>query len=130
MASASGASVLRVASATGRPAVDVTRRTGGDHLADGTLCCVCDRSSGGRHHPSNQRRLVAAPNASSEYPQSIGRNVMRRDSTPLYMVSTTEKDGATWYRCEECGLMFDAESDARTHETNCDSDDDSPSYLQ
>ncbi|ADE04022.1 MULTISPECIES: DUF7128 family protein [Haloferax] len=44
------------------------------------------------------------------------------------MVATTEKDGATWYRCEECGMLFDVRSDAEAHEENCDTD--SPSYLQ
>ncbi|SFR42919.1 DUF7128 family protein [Halogeometricum limi] len=46
------------------------------------------------------------------------------------MVSTTQKDDATWYRCEECGLLFDSQTDAEMHEENCDSDDDTPSYLQ
>ncbi|TQR22034.1 hypothetical protein C9J85_02170 [Haloferax sp. wsp5] len=36
------------------------------------------------------------------------------------MVATTEKDGATWYRCEECGMLFDVRSDAEAHE-GCDS---------
>lgn len=46
------------------------------------------------------------------------------------MVSTTQRDDATWFRCDECGMLFDAESDAKTHEENCDGEDDSPSYLQ
>jgi uncharacterized C2H2 Zn-finger protein len=44
------------------------------------------------------------------------------------MVTTTERDGVTWYECEECGLMFDQQEDARQHESNCDAED--PSYLQ
>ncbi|ADQ67471.1 hypothetical protein GL213_09465 [Halogeometricum borinquense] len=45
------------------------------------------------------------------------------------MVSTTQKDDAEWFRCEECGLLFDSEIDATTHERNCDGED-GPSYLQ
>ena len=44
------------------------------------------------------------------------------------MVEETERDNMLWYRCEECGLMFDAEADARQHEANCDAEE--PSYLQ
>jgi len=44
------------------------------------------------------------------------------------MVTTTERDGVTWYECEECGLMFDQRDDARQHESNCDSEE--PAYLQ
>ncbi|WP_416839523.1 hypothetical protein [Haloferax sp. DFSO52] len=44
------------------------------------------------------------------------------------MVTTTQKDGETWFQCEECGLLFDVEDDAEAHEGNCDTD--SPSYLQ
>jgi uncharacterized C2H2 Zn-finger protein len=44
------------------------------------------------------------------------------------MVVTTERDDMTWYRCEECGLMFDDQYDAEQHEANCDSED--PSYIQ
>jgi len=44
------------------------------------------------------------------------------------MVEETERDDMTWYRCEECGLMFDAQGDARQHERNCDAEE--PSYLQ
>ncbi len=44
------------------------------------------------------------------------------------MVATTERDGATWYECEECGLMFDDREDARQHESNCDAE--GPSYIQ
>ncbi|MCU4753836.1 hypothetical protein OB919_17925 [Halobacteria archaeon AArc-curdl1] len=46
------------------------------------------------------------------------------------MVSTTQRDGETWYECEECGLLFDLEEDAKAHEQNCDDDDDGPSYIQ
>jgi len=44
------------------------------------------------------------------------------------MVEETERDGMVWYRCAECGLMFDDENDASQHEANCDAED--PSYLQ
>ena len=44
------------------------------------------------------------------------------------MVTTAEREDGTWYRCEHCGMLFDAESDARAHEENCDTD--SPSYIQ
>jgi uncharacterized C2H2 Zn-finger protein len=44
------------------------------------------------------------------------------------MVEKTERDGMTWYRCEECGLMFDDQNEAEQHESNCDAED--PSYLQ
>jgi rubredoxin len=44
------------------------------------------------------------------------------------MVEATERDGTTWYQCENCGLLFDDESDAGQHEDNCAGDD--PSYLQ
>ncbi len=44
------------------------------------------------------------------------------------MVEATERDGMTWYQCENCGLLFDDEGDAGQHEDNCAGDD--PSYLQ
>jgi uncharacterized C2H2 Zn-finger protein len=44
------------------------------------------------------------------------------------MVAVTERDDATWYRCEECGLMFDVREDAEQHEQNCDAEE--PSYIQ
>ena len=44
------------------------------------------------------------------------------------MVGQTERDGATWYVCEKCGLMFDDPDDASQHEANCDTD--SPPYIQ
>ncbi|MFC4359896.1 hypothetical protein ACFO0N_18270 [Halobium salinum] len=44
------------------------------------------------------------------------------------MVTTTQKEEATWYECEKCGLLFDAQDDARQHEKTCDAED--PSYLQ
>ena len=44
------------------------------------------------------------------------------------MVVETERDDMTWYRCEQCGLMFDDRDDARQHEENCDAED--PSYIQ
>lgn len=44
------------------------------------------------------------------------------------MVAQTEREDGVWYECEKCGLMFDDESDARQHETNCDAEE--PSYIQ
>ncbi len=44
------------------------------------------------------------------------------------MVLQTERDEMTWYKCEECGLMFDSESDASQHEAACDAED--PAYIQ
>jgi uncharacterized C2H2 Zn-finger protein len=44
------------------------------------------------------------------------------------MVSETQRDGETWYECDECGLMFDDQGDARAHEKTCDAED--PSYIQ
>jgi uncharacterized C2H2 Zn-finger protein len=44
------------------------------------------------------------------------------------MVTTTERDGLTWYECEDCGLLFADHDDADQHESNCDSE--GPSYLQ
>lgn len=44
------------------------------------------------------------------------------------MVATTERDGTTWYECEECGLLFDDSTDAAQHEENCDAE--GPSYIQ
>jgi uncharacterized C2H2 Zn-finger protein len=46
------------------------------------------------------------------------------------MVTTTERDGMTWYECESCGMLFDAEEDAVQHEDNCEGDEADPSYLQ
>ncbi|MFT4880103.1 MAG: putative C2H2 Zn-finger protein [Natronomonas sp.] len=44
------------------------------------------------------------------------------------MVSTTTRDEMTWYECDQCGLMFDDETDARQHEETCT--DEEPSYIQ
>ncbi len=44
------------------------------------------------------------------------------------MVATTQRDGETWYECEDCGLLFDDRDDARMHEADCDGED--PSYIQ
>ncbi|SDE78383.1 DUF7128 family protein [Halorientalis regularis] len=44
------------------------------------------------------------------------------------MVVQTQRDEVTWYKCEACGLMFDAKDDARQHESDCDGED--PSYIQ
>ncbi len=44
------------------------------------------------------------------------------------MVEPTERDGMTWYECEECGLLLEDQEEARRHERNCDAEE--PSYLQ
>lgn len=44
------------------------------------------------------------------------------------MVVETERDDMTWYRCEECGLMFDDATAARQHEDTCDGED--AAYIQ
>lgn len=44
------------------------------------------------------------------------------------MVTTTERDGTTWFACEICDMLFDDREDARRHEESCDGED--PSYLQ
>jgi len=44
------------------------------------------------------------------------------------MVATETRDGATWYECEACGMLFDERDDAARHEANCDAEE--PSYIQ
>ena len=44
------------------------------------------------------------------------------------MVTEVERDEMTWYTCEDCGLMFDVEDDAKRHEDGCDAME--PTYLQ
>lgn len=44
------------------------------------------------------------------------------------MVVQTQRDDATWYECEDCGLLFDDQSDAQEHEKHCDTE--GPSYIQ
>jgi len=44
------------------------------------------------------------------------------------MVSQTTRDDATWYECEQCGMLFDDRQDANQHEETCDAED--PSYIQ
>ncbi len=44
------------------------------------------------------------------------------------MVGETERDGMTWYECEQCGLLFDNRDDALHHEENCDAEE--PAYIQ
>lgn len=44
------------------------------------------------------------------------------------MVTTEQRDDMTWFKCEDCGLLFDTEEEAERHEEGCDSED--PSYLQ
>ncbi|MFC7137138.1 DUF7128 family protein [Halobaculum litoreum] len=44
------------------------------------------------------------------------------------MVTATERDEMTWYRCDACGLLLSDQTDAEQHEEHCDAED--PSYLQ
>lgn len=44
------------------------------------------------------------------------------------MVVETERDGATWYECEECGLLLETRTEAEQHEDHCDAEE--PSYVQ
>ncbi|MFC7177634.1 DUF7128 family protein [Halosegnis marinus] len=44
------------------------------------------------------------------------------------MVHETERDGATWYACDGCGMLFDVREDAESHEADCDGEE--PSYIQ
>lgn len=44
------------------------------------------------------------------------------------MVVETQRNNATWYECETCGLLFDNEIEATEHESNCDQT--GPTYLQ
>ncbi|MFC4249386.1 hypothetical protein ACFOZ7_21055 [Natribaculum luteum] len=44
------------------------------------------------------------------------------------MVVQTERDDATWYKCETCGLLFDDRPDATQHEKRCEKSE--PSYIQ
>jgi len=45
------------------------------------------------------------------------------------MVVQTEREDGTWFECESCGLLLDEYDAARTHEANCDEDDE-PIYIQ
>lgn len=44
------------------------------------------------------------------------------------MVERTERDGMTWYECEQCGMLFEDENEAKEHERTCDAEE--PDYLQ
>lgn len=44
------------------------------------------------------------------------------------MVTETERDGATWWACDSCGMLFDDSEDAAQHEADCDGEE--PSYIQ
>ena len=67
-------------------------------------------------------------NAGIEAGVSAGATVFSSGDGDSRMVEETERDDMLWYRCEECGLMFDDQGDAEQHEQNCDAED--PSYLQ
>lgn len=43
------------------------------------------------------------------------------------MVRATERDGMTWYECEECGILLEDETEAEQHEDICDAEE--PDYL-
>jgi len=44
------------------------------------------------------------------------------------MVHETERDGAVWYVCDGCEMLFDSRNDAEQHEADCDGEE--PSYIQ
>ena len=44
------------------------------------------------------------------------------------MAVETERDGATWYECEECGLLLETYDEAEQCEERCDAEE--PSYMQ
>ncbi|WP_267639760.1 DUF7128 family protein [Haloarchaeobius amylolyticus] len=44
------------------------------------------------------------------------------------MVVKRERDGETWYECEDCGLMLDDRDDAKAHESACTGEE--PGYIQ
>lgn len=44
------------------------------------------------------------------------------------MVTSTRRDGSTWFACEVCGLLFADEEEAETHEASCEGEE--PDYLQ
>jgi hypothetical protein len=44
------------------------------------------------------------------------------------MVATTKREDTIWYRCEECGLLFDVREEAEQHEPHCDAEE--PAYIQ
>ncbi|MFC6718178.1 hypothetical protein ACFQGT_11115 [Natrialbaceae archaeon GCM10025810] len=44
------------------------------------------------------------------------------------MVARTQRDDATWYECETCGMLFDTKEEAVQHEEHCD--DEEPTYIQ
>ncbi|APW99576.1 hypothetical protein CHINAEXTREME_18175 [Halobiforma lacisalsi AJ5] len=58
----------------------------------------------------------------------VGETHLRVRVASSRMVVQTERDDATWYECENCGLLFDEKSDAAEHEQRCD--DTEPSYIQ
>jgi hypothetical protein len=59
----------------------------------------------------------------------INRNVLSNHGLLSDMVSMVTRDSDQWYQCDECEMLFDDETDARTHEEHCEGDDE-PSYLQ
>lgn len=44
------------------------------------------------------------------------------------MVVQTERDDATWFECETCGLLLEDEAEAEQHEERCE--DEEPTYIQ
>lgn len=45
------------------------------------------------------------------------------------MVSKTVRDDGTWYECDSCGMLFEAEDEALEHERHCEGDEET-SYIQ
>lgn len=70
-------------------------------------------------------RIVLEPTGPST---AAGETPLGVRITSSHMVVNTERDDATWYECETCGLLFDEQSDATEHEKHCDGSD--PSYIQ
>jgi len=92
--------------------------TGSGLVLFGRVATVADTSTG----EYRLRRTVGVDVA--------GATVLPPPRARTPMVTTTERDGMTWYECEVCGMLFDDRSDAQQHEENCDSDSADPSYLQ
>ena len=61
-------------------------------------------------------------------PVRVGITALGLSHVASDMVKPTERDGATWYECERCGMVFEDETEAKQHERACDAED--PTYLQ
>lgn len=58
----------------------------------------------------------------------IGATILSPRIAGIGMVVQTQRDDATWYECETCGLLFDDQEDAKKHEEQCDGEE--PTYIQ